>query len=155
MSIYSGTPVSSSLSKNAVSYGTHALLHMLNLKIWATKCACISQILNRLIQTTDLKIQPVQSLGCISRTGEFFLFLFILFIFFGCTFDLVSQKSIIYTCVTHMFTLLWNAYRYLSPTPTTPTNSSIAQEMRFQHAASTSKKTSTVLCASAAHIGHN
>ena len=155
MSIYSGTPVSSSLSKNAVSYGTHALLHMLNLKIWATKCACISQILNRLIHDNRLENSTSAVIRLHLQNRWIFLFLFILFIFFGCTFDLVSQKSIIYTCVTHMFTLLWNAYRYLSPTPTTPTNSSIAQEMRFQHAASTSKKTSTVLCASAAHIGHN
>jgi len=46
MSIYSGTPVSSSLSKNAVSYGTH--MRCYTRWIWKFD-ACISQILNRLI----------------------------------------------------------------------------------------------------------
>ena len=80
----------------------------------------------------------------------------------GCTFNLVSQKSINYTCVvkvqhtpnTCAYVVRCCIYTYAqapNPTPTTPTHFNIAQELIFQHAACTSKvhtKCPTVLYAS-------
>ena len=68
--------------------------------------------------------------------------------FFGRTFDLVSQNSINYACVVKVrHTPNARAYVAVSvlcsimpnPTPTTPTNFRIAQELQFQHADCTSK----------------
>ena len=65
--------------------------------------------------------------------------------FFGRTFDLVSQNSINYACVVKVRHTP-NARAYVAvlcimpnPTPTTPTNFRIAQELQFQHADCTSK----------------
>ena len=93
----------------------------------------------------------VDPLHCVPLRANFF---------FGRTFDLVSQNSINYACVVKVrHTPNARAYVAVSvlcsimpnPTPTTPTNFRIAQDLKFQHADCTSrvhKKCPTVLYAS-------